>query len=217
MRDVSIALFMKLSKATRASADPVSAAETERRCAWRRAASGARLRLQARPSEALSTRNQRRDDPGETDKSDAPGTIAAYRSGRAATERRGGQPMKTTSVLAVTQPATRVVIAAIAVAVAACGASVPPPNDAWAAAQTAIGSAQAGGAPEVPDAKLQLQLALEDLQRAKQIMGVDNQRATSLCVVASTEAQLALSLVKKAKADEQAKAAEEELRKAGNP
>src|SRR5580692_3905487 len=78
MRDVSIALFMKLSKATRASADPVSAAETERRCAWRRAASGARLRLQARPSEALSTRNQRRDDPGETDKSDAPGTIAAY-------------------------------------------------------------------------------------------------------------------------------------------
>jgi hypothetical protein len=106
---------------------------------------------------------------------------------------------------------------AVAALIAGCGASVPPPNDQWAAAQTAIGRAQSGGAPDIPDAKLQLQLAIEDLQRAKQLMGADNQRATTLCLVASSEAQLALSLAKKAKADDQAKAAEEELRKAGNP
>jgi hypothetical protein len=100
---------------------------------------------------------------------------------------------------------------------AACGSSVPPPNDQWAAAQTAIGRAQAGGAPDVPDAKLQLQLAVEDLQRAKRIMGVDNERSTTLCMVANSEAQLALSLARKAKADEKAKAADEEYRKASSP
>jgi len=100
------------------------------------------------------------------------------------------------------------------VLLAGCSASVPPPNDQWTAAQTAIGRAQAGGAPDVPDAKLQLQLALEDLQRAKQIMGVDNHRAATLCQVAGAEAQLALTLARKAKADDQAKAAEEDLRKA---
>ena len=41
----------------------------------------------------------------------------------------------------------------------ACGASVPPPNDAWAAAQADVGRAQAGGAPQSPDARLHLQLA----------------------------------------------------------
>ena len=100
------------------------------------------------------------------------------------------------------------------VVLAGCSASVPPPSDQWTAAQTAIGRAQAGGAPDVPDAKLQLQLALEDLQRAKQMMGVDNHRSATLCQVAGAEAQLALTLARKAKADDQAKAAEEDLRKA---
>jgi hypothetical protein len=100
----------------------------------------------------------------------------------------------------------------------ACVGSPPPPSDQWTAAEIAIGRAQAGGAPGVPDAKLQLQLALEDLQRAKQATGVDNRRASRLLQVADTEAHLALSLARKARADDEARAAEEDLRKeSGQP
>ena len=55
----------------------------------------------------------------------------------------------------------------LAAAAMGCGASFPPPNDQWAAAQADVGRAQAGGAPTNPDAKLHLQLAVEDLQTAK--------------------------------------------------
>jgi hypothetical protein len=80
----------------------------------------------------------------------------------------------------------------------ACGSSLPPPNDAWAAAQADVGRAQAGGAPAVPDARLHLQLAQEDLSRSKALIDNDNDRATSLIVLAQAEAQLALSLAKQA-------------------
>jgi hypothetical protein len=50
----------------------------------------------------------------------------------------------------------------------------------------------------VPDAKLHLQLAQEDLARAKQAMGEDNRRASTLTELARAEAQLALSLAKEA-------------------
>jgi hypothetical protein len=82
----------------------------------------------------------------------------------------------------------------------ACGSSLPPPNDAWAAAQADVGRAQASGAVNQPDAKLHLQLALDDLAQAKRLMNVDNERATSLTEVARTEAQLAFSLAKEATA-----------------
>jgi hypothetical protein len=95
-----------------------------------------------------------------------------------------------------------------------CGAAVPVPNDQWAAAQADVGRAQAAGAPEVPDAKLHLQLAQEDLQHAKQLMNTDNERAASLCAVASNEAQLAVSLARQAKAEEQAQKAQTEMQKA---
>jgi len=96
-----------------------------------------------------------------------------------------------------------------------CGASVPPPNDQFAAAQADVGRAQAGGAPEIPDAKLHLQLATEDLQRSKQLMGQDNTRATTLVAVASSEAQLAIALARQAAARDQARVAEAELQKNG--
>jgi hypothetical protein len=96
-----------------------------------------------------------------------------------------------------------------------CGSSVPPPNDQFAAAQADVGRAQAGGAPDVADAKLHLQLAVEDLQKAKQLMGQDNARATILTAVASTEAQLAFSLARQAEARDQARVAEAELQKNG--
>lgn len=104
---------------------------------------------------------------------------------------------------------------AVGAIVAACSSAVPPPNDQWSAAQVEIGRAQAGGAPGVPDAKLHLQLAAEDLQKAKSLIGSDNKRASTLIVLASTEAQLATTLAQAARAGDEAQQAEERLRKRG--
>jgi hypothetical protein len=101
-----------------------------------------------------------------------------------------------------------------AVLVSACGSSVPPPSDEWAAAQADVGRAQSGGAPGVPDAKLHLQLAQEDLQKSKDLMDKDNKRAASLVALARVEAQLALSLAKAAAAEDSAQQAQQDLQKA---
>ena len=93
----------------------------------------------------------------------------------------------------------------------ACGSSYPPPNDEWSAAQQDVGKAEAGGAPDVPDAKLHLQLAQEDLSKAKELIGTDNKRAASLIALARVEAQLALSLAKQQRAEAAAQAAQSQL------
>jgi hypothetical protein len=95
-----------------------------------------------------------------------------------------------------------------------CGSSFPPPNDEWAAAQADVGRAEAGGAPNVPDAKLHLQLAQEDLAKSKQLIDQDNKRAASLIAVARVEAQLALSLAKQQSAQEAAQKAQADAQKA---
>ena len=95
-----------------------------------------------------------------------------------------------------------------------CASSVPPPNDQWAAAQADVGRAQAGGAPQSPDAKLHLQLAQEDLQKAKQLIGTDNWRATTLTELARTEAQLALTLAKSSTAEDSARKAAADVQNA---
>jgi hypothetical protein len=106
-------------------------------------------------------------------------------------------------------------IALLSIFVAGCGSSLPPPNDEWAAAQADIGRAEAGGAPGVPDAKLHLQLAQEDLQKSKDMMdNKDNKRATSVIAVARAEAQLALSLAHAAQAQDQATQAQAQVQKA---
>lgn len=96
----------------------------------------------------------------------------------------------------------------------ACGGSIPPPNDEWAAAQADVGRAEAGGAPNVPDAKLHLQLAEEDLQKSKALIDNDNRRAADLIAVARVEAQLALSIAKQEQAEDAAKKAADDLAKA---
>ena len=105
-------------------------------------------------------------------------------------------------------------IACLLTFAAACGASFPPPNDEWAAAQADVGRAEAGGAPGVPNAKLHLQLAQEDLTKAKTLIDNDNKRATDLIAVAKVEAQLALSLAKESIAEDAAKKAQDDLAKA---
>jgi hypothetical protein len=102
----------------------------------------------------------------------------------------------------------------ISAATAACGASFPPPNDEWAAAQADVGRAEAGGAPNVPDAKLHLELAKEDLTKSKALIDHDNKRAADLVAVARVEAQLALSLAKELIAQDQAQKAQDDLAKA---
>ena len=104
---------------------------------------------------------------------------------------------------------------AVGAFVAGCSSSVPPPNDQWSAAQVDVGRAQAGGAPSVPDAKLHLQLAEEDLQKARNLIGNDNKRAGTLIVLASTEAQLATTLAQAARAGDEAQQAQESLQKRG--
>lgn len=108
------------------------------------------------------------------------------------------------------------VLASIAVACAiGCAGSIPAPRDQFAAAQADVGRAQEAGAQNVPEAKLHLELALEDLQKARQMMDQqnDNTHAERLTSMASAEAQLALSLTKQATTRAQAQAAQAELEK----
>ena len=110
--------------------------------------------------------------------------------------------------------ATIACLCVLGITASACGPNIPPPNDEWAAAQGDVGRAQAGGAPNVPDAKLHLQLAQEDLQTSKGLINVDNRKATDLVAVARVEAQLALSLAKAAMAQAQATQAVQDIQKA---
>jgi hypothetical protein len=104
-------------------------------------------------------------------------------------------------------------IALLAVGIAACGGSFPPPNTEWAEANNDVGKAESGGAPGVPDAKLHLQLAQEDLQKSKDLINQDNRRAASLVAVARAEAQLALSLAKAQQKQAEARKAQDDLQK----
>jgi hypothetical protein len=111
-------------------------------------------------------------------------------------------------------------ITALAVALAtvplaaACGSGVPAPRDQWAAAQADVGRAEASGASNVPDAKLHLQLAVEDLQKARQLIDADNTRATTLTGLARAEAQLAVSITKANAEQDEARQAQADLQKA---
>ena len=75
-----------------------------------------------------------------------------------------------------------------------CGSSFPVPNDQMAAVQKEVGRAEQSGAHNVPAAKLHLQLAQENLSKAKTFMDKDNQRAHILIQRAGAEAELSLSL-----------------------
>ncbi|MCL2450810.1 MAG: DUF4398 domain-containing protein [Polyangiaceae bacterium] len=101
------------------------------------------------------------------------------------------------------------------VVTAACGGGgLPPPQTSFEQAQADLGRAEAGGAPSVPDAKLHLQLASEDLNKSKEMVGQDNRRAESLLELSRIEAQLALSLAKAAQAQSGADQAQQEVQKA---
>ena len=85
------------------------------------------------------------------------------------------------------------------VAMAAC-ASHPAPTEQVATSLAAVRGAEEAGAPEVPEAALHMKLAQEQIERAKQLMGDDNERAEALAVRANQDAELAIALARESAA-----------------
>jgi hypothetical protein len=78
--------------------------------------------------------------------------------------------------------------------VSACGGSLPPPTQRMADAQSAERSARELGASSVPDAKLSLTLAQDEIAQGKlAIESGDNERADGLLKRAKADAELALA------------------------
>ena len=76
----------------------------------------------------------------------------------------------------------------------ACGASIPPPTQRMADAQSAARSARELGANSVPAAQLSLKLAQTQISQAETAMtDGDNARADILLIRAQADAELALA------------------------
>lgn len=76
----------------------------------------------------------------------------------------------------------------------ACGATVPPPTQRMADAESAERSAREVGADNEPAAQLSLKLAQEQIGQAKVAMADDdNAKADSLLVRATADAELAIA------------------------
>lgn len=97
-----------------------------------------------------------------------------------------------------------VTMLSVVLAVAAC-ASFPPPTNTVATSIAAVRGAEELGAANVPQAALQLQLAQEEIAKAKKLMADgDNERAHYMALRAGNDAELAIVLVREAKARSEA-------------
>jgi hypothetical protein len=111
---------------------------------------------------------------------------------------------------------TRLSVIAFATTVLACGASRPPPTDHLAAAIAATQGAQAAGAAQVPKAALQMQLAQEQVEQARQLIKRGkNERADYMTLRAYNDAQLAVALVREQEAQARLADARQQAQKAG--
>ncbi len=82
----------------------------------------------------------------------------------------------------------------IATCAAGC-AHYPAPNEQLAKSMAAVRGAEEAGAAQVPQAALQMKLAQEEIQQAKQLIEKeDNQRAEDKARRASHDAELAVAL-----------------------
>jgi hypothetical protein len=87
----------------------------------------------------------------------------------------------------------------LSAAVAAGCASAPPPTEHLASAEAAVRAAREVGAERVPTAELQVKLADEEIQKARALEKQgENQRADSMLLRASSDAELALALAREA-------------------
>jgi hypothetical protein len=88
-------------------------------------------------------------------------------------------------------------LAIVAPLLGACGASMPPPTQQMANAQSAERSARELGANNEPNAQLALRLSQEQIATAQKAMNDgDNKRATSLLTRAKADAELAVALAR---------------------
>ena len=82
---------------------------------------------------------------------------------------------------------------AILTMVVSCGASIPPPTQRMADAQSAERSARELGASEEPSAQLSLKLAQEQIEKARKAMSDEkNEQADSPLSRAKADAELAI-------------------------
>lgn len=87
-------------------------------------------------------------------------------------------------------------ILGVVLAAAAC-ASFPPPTNTVASSLAAVRGAEELGAADVPQAALQLQLAQEEVAKAKRLMADgENERAHYMALRASNDAELAIVLTR---------------------
>lgn len=94
----------------------------------------------------------------------------------------------------------RIFLCALALLFAAC-ASYPAPNEHLASSIAAARGAQEAGAAQVPEAALQLRLAEEQIQAARQAMAQgNNERADYLTLRAYNDATLAVAITREEEA-----------------
>jgi hypothetical protein len=87
-------------------------------------------------------------------------------------------------------------------------ATYPPPTDTLANAIAAVRGAEEVGAEEIPQAALALQLAREEIAKARALMAEEeNEPAYYLALRATSDADLALALVREEQARKEAEAA----------
>lgn len=102
---------------------------------------------------------------------------------------------------------------ALALFLAACGSSIPPPSDRLASAEAAARSARELGADKEPKAQLHLKLATEQIDQAKKLMtDGDNRRADLVLQRANADAELSVMLAKENNAKQEASAAQEKVK-----
>jgi hypothetical protein len=96
---------------------------------------------------------------------------------------------------------------------AACGGSFPPPDDRLRSTEASVRSAQDLGAANTPQAALHVKLAQEQLDKAKQLMkDGENQRADSILLRATADAELAALLAKETSVKSEAAQVGEQVR-----
>jgi hypothetical protein len=90
-----------------------------------------------------------------------------------------------------------IAFAALASLAAACGSSLPPPNDRLASSEAAIRSAKELGAESDPQASLHVRLADEQVTTARNLIhDGENRRADMVLQRARADAELAVVLTR---------------------
>ena len=100
----------------------------------------------------------------------------------------------------------------LGVAAAGC-ASVPTPSDELAQSESALRSAKELGAEQIPQAALELKLAQDELQKARDLMKDDkNEEARQILLRSRADSELALALTREGQAMNDAQTARDQLK-----